>query len=334
MPSSPTVGAGRRHLAPRRRRRLRTRAGRRRRAPDGPRRDRRPRQPRRRGHRRERDRLVQPRGAGGDGVDPDGDLRVDPGRGSPPCPCAASSRDFTLVHGSPRDPTWEYVTSAALARAGLSAISTEHGLHGHTHVPIAFTEVDGRMRTLAPRAGNTVALGEGRMLPQPGQRRPAARRRPAGELPGPRPRRPGPRPGAGSPTTSRPSVRSMRAAGPADAARRSVARRRLTAGHDRRPTPAPGSQAGRPARPRRAPARAVLPLHRPGPPDGQGGGQRARRPRPARAFATIRGVLLRPAAGERGRARRAAVARRRRWRSSAPTPSARRPTRPRRSCAS
>jgi predicted phosphodiesterase len=76
--------------------------------------------------------------------------------------------DFTLVHGSPRDPTWEYVTSAALARAGLSAISTEHGLHGHTHVPIAFTMVDGRMRTLAPRAGNMVALGEGRMLLNPG----------------------------------------------------------------------------------------------------------------------------------------------------------------------
>lgn len=76
--------------------------------------------------------------------------------------------DFTLVHGSPRDPTWEYVTSAALARAGLSAISTEHGLHGHTHVPIAFTMVDGRMRTLQPRAGNTVALGEGRTFLNPG----------------------------------------------------------------------------------------------------------------------------------------------------------------------
>jgi diadenosine tetraphosphatase ApaH/serine/threonine PP2A family protein phosphatase len=63
---------------------------------------------------------------------------------------------------------WEYVTSAALARAGLSAISTEHGLHGHTHVPVAFTEVDGRMRTLVPRAGNTVSLGEGRMLLNPG----------------------------------------------------------------------------------------------------------------------------------------------------------------------
>ncbi len=75
---------------------------------------------------------------------------------------------FTLVHGSPRDPTWEYVTSAALARAGLSAISTEHGLHGHTHVPIAFTQVDGRMRTLVPRPGNMVALGAGRMLLNPG----------------------------------------------------------------------------------------------------------------------------------------------------------------------
>ena len=148
-----------------------------------------------------------PEAQGRDGVDPDGDLRVDPGRGWPPCPLRRLESDFTLVHGSPRDPIWEYVTSAALARAGLSAISTEHGLHGHTHVPIAFTMVDGRMRTLAPRAGNTVALGEGRTLPQPGLRRPAARRRPAGELHGPRHARPGPRPGSGSPTTSRPSAR-------------------------------------------------------------------------------------------------------------------------------
>jgi len=76
--------------------------------------------------------------------------------------------DFTLVHGSPRDPMWEYVTTAALARAGLSAITTGHGLHGHTHVPIAFTMVDGRMRTLVPRPGNTIALGEGRTLLNPG----------------------------------------------------------------------------------------------------------------------------------------------------------------------
>jgi diadenosine tetraphosphatase ApaH/serine/threonine PP2A family protein phosphatase len=76
--------------------------------------------------------------------------------------------DFTLVHGSPRDPIWEYVTTPTVARAGLSAIATAHGLHGHTHVPVAFTEVDGRMRTLMPRAGNSVALDEGRMLLNPG----------------------------------------------------------------------------------------------------------------------------------------------------------------------
>ena len=83
-------------------------------------------------------------------------------------PLRRAEVDYTLVHGSPRDPMWEYVTSAALARAGLSAIATEHGLHGHTHIPIAFTMVDGRMRTLTPRPGNTVALGEGRTLLNPG----------------------------------------------------------------------------------------------------------------------------------------------------------------------
>ena len=73
-----------------------------------------------------------------------------------------------LYHASPRDPIWEYVTTPTVARAGLSAIGTAHGLHGHTHIPVAFTEVDGRMRTLMPRAGNTVALDEGRMLLNPG----------------------------------------------------------------------------------------------------------------------------------------------------------------------
>jgi predicted phosphodiesterase len=76
--------------------------------------------------------------------------------------------DLTLVHGSPRDPTWEYVTSTSIAKASLSAISTRHGLHGHTHIPVVFTELDGRLRTLEPRAGNSVDLSAGRMLLNPG----------------------------------------------------------------------------------------------------------------------------------------------------------------------
>jgi predicted phosphodiesterase len=75
---------------------------------------------------------------------------------------------LTLVHGSPRDPTWEYVTTVSIARASLAAISTAHGLHGHTHVPIVFTEVDGRMRAFEPRPGNSVALDRGRMFLNPG----------------------------------------------------------------------------------------------------------------------------------------------------------------------
>ena len=141
-----------------------------------------------------------------------------PGPGWRPCPQRREDGDFTLVHGSPRDPTWEYVTSRRRSRAPACRPSRrEHGLHGHTHVPIAFTEVDGRMRTLAPRAGQHGRARRGPDAAQPRQRRPAARRRPAGELPDPRHRARDGDLGARRATTSRPSGRDA-AAGPAAAA--------------------------------------------------------------------------------------------------------------------
>src|SRR5688572_4827155 len=39
--------------------------------------------------------------------------------------------EVTLVHGSPRDPTWEYLTSPAAARVSFSVLETTHGLNGH-----------------------------------------------------------------------------------------------------------------------------------------------------------------------------------------------------------
>src|SRR5688572_2068453 len=36
--------------------------------------------------------------------------------------------NFTLVHGSPRDPTWEYITSVPVARANLAVLETPFGL--------------------------------------------------------------------------------------------------------------------------------------------------------------------------------------------------------------
>jgi predicted phosphodiesterase len=76
--------------------------------------------------------------------------------------------DQTLVHGSPREPLREYVTSVAIARANIGKLETAHGLHGHTHVPVAFTEVDGRMGLVMPGSETAMTLLDRRTLVNPG----------------------------------------------------------------------------------------------------------------------------------------------------------------------
>ena len=66
--------------------------------------------------------------------------------------------DFSMVHGSPRDPIWEYVFSTPVARRNLSAFDTRHCLVGHTHVPLVFRDDDGRMETLSPSDGSRLQL--------------------------------------------------------------------------------------------------------------------------------------------------------------------------------
>lgn len=75
---------------------------------------------------------------------------------------------FTLVHGSPLDPIWEYVTSTRAARDNLAVISTTHGLNGHTHVPLAFSLEGDRMDRIAPSGDLGAALDGRRMLLNPG----------------------------------------------------------------------------------------------------------------------------------------------------------------------
>lgn len=76
--------------------------------------------------------------------------------------------DFMLVHGSPRDPTWEYVTSTPVARASMAAMTTHSGLHGHTHLPIAYIEEDGRLETMSPGSGSSLTFDGRRVLLNPG----------------------------------------------------------------------------------------------------------------------------------------------------------------------
>ena len=83
-------------------------------------------------------------------------------------PERATLETCELVHGSPREPLWEYVTSPAVARANLDLLHQPIGLHGHTHIPVAFVE-DGRaVRVVAPGDGTALRLEGRRALVNPG----------------------------------------------------------------------------------------------------------------------------------------------------------------------
>ena len=53
-------------------------------------------------------------------------------------PLTIHEGDFTLVHGSPREPIWEYVVSVKTAIANFARFSSRFCLVGHSHVPLAF----------------------------------------------------------------------------------------------------------------------------------------------------------------------------------------------------
>jgi diadenosine tetraphosphatase ApaH/serine/threonine PP2A family protein phosphatase len=73
-----------------------------------------------------------------------------------------------LVHGSPREPLWEYITSPAVARDNLDLLHQPIGLHGHTHVPVAFVDDGGKVDLVAPRSGASLRLDGRRALVNPG----------------------------------------------------------------------------------------------------------------------------------------------------------------------
>ena len=76
--------------------------------------------------------------------------------------------DVLLVHGSPRDPLREYVTDRRTAGENIEVQETQHALHGHTHVPVAWLATADSVALI--RAGETknVDLGARRTLVNPG----------------------------------------------------------------------------------------------------------------------------------------------------------------------
>ena len=75
---------------------------------------------------------------------------------------------FTLVHGSPRDPTWEYIFSLGIARLNFAAYSTRYCLVGHTHVPLVVRLDRARLEPMLPDDGDTLVLDDRRAIINPG----------------------------------------------------------------------------------------------------------------------------------------------------------------------
>lgn len=81
------------------------------------------------------------------------------------------AQGYTLTHGSPRDPIWEYVLYPAVAVANLDHFKTPYCLVGHTHVPALHLVAPGEVKIAmsAPKYGTQMALSEaGRGIINPG----------------------------------------------------------------------------------------------------------------------------------------------------------------------
>lgn len=75
----------------------------------------------------------------------------------------------TLVHGSPRQPVWEYIYEPETALANFELLDTAVCFLGHTHVCSLFIEAEvARGRVQYPRPGECYTLGYGRALVNPG----------------------------------------------------------------------------------------------------------------------------------------------------------------------
>jgi diadenosine tetraphosphatase ApaH/serine/threonine PP2A family protein phosphatase len=85
-------------------------------------------------------------------------------------PAMLVHEEFTLAHGSPREPVWEYVLSSAGAAASFRHFETRYCLVGHSHVPFTCPEAEAGAPSPLYQAQEDVdvTLGRGRMIINPG----------------------------------------------------------------------------------------------------------------------------------------------------------------------
>ncbi len=83
-------------------------------------------------------------------------------------PTITEKEGFTLVHGSPREPVWEYVISISIAGESFGFFSSPYCLVGHSHIPLIFRSEE-RACTFSRFSPNVkLLLGKIRLIINPG----------------------------------------------------------------------------------------------------------------------------------------------------------------------
>jgi len=84
-------------------------------------------------------------------------------------PLVIEEGDFTLVHGSPREPIWEYLVSDSVARENFTFFRSKVCLVGHSHLPLVFNQdEDGAFTASRFRSNVKRVLNRNRLIINPG----------------------------------------------------------------------------------------------------------------------------------------------------------------------
>ena len=84
-------------------------------------------------------------------------------------PLVIQQGDFTLVHGSPREPIWEYLISVSSAKKNFAYFQSQFCLVGHSHMPLVFRHSETGDCSFVPFSTNVgLVLGKNRLIINPG----------------------------------------------------------------------------------------------------------------------------------------------------------------------
>lgn len=85
-------------------------------------------------------------------------------------PKTMTIEDYLLVHGSPREPLWEYLLDVQRAKQSFLAIDSQVVFVGHTHLPLIFewVEASQEARLLLPSFDEPLKLDGRRLIVNPG----------------------------------------------------------------------------------------------------------------------------------------------------------------------